>query len=109
MTGQRSSNLDFLRCLAMFLIVLGHFFTHGCGESVNSRFDVKSMTSVTVLGVDLFFLLSGYFSLTNNRIKWSKLVLVVTESKFERLFFRGTLWGLCPQTPGVFLGMALPA
>ena len=81
--SQRSSNIELLRIVAMFLIVLHHY-------CVNSGFveiiDPRHLTGNTLLiqflsfggkvGVNIFFLISGFFMI-NSSMKWNKVLRLV--------------------------------
>lgn len=62
----RESNLEYLRILSMIFIVAGHSVLHGGVEmplTVNGIFALV-MTQGSRIGVNIFVLLSGYFSAT---------------------------------------------
>ncbi len=73
-TSQRQSNVEVLRVMAMFFIVLGHYFYHYIKTNgALSSFDAGSMSAMTdyslmelmivftSTGVNLFVLITGYF------------------------------------------------
>lgn len=84
MRHHRQSNMELLRIVAMFLIVLFH-----C--SFKSGFDFSSFTVTNVaiktlwmggeLGVNLFMLVSGYF-LINGKYKGNKLISLIVQVLF---------------------------
>lgn len=59
----RDSNMELLRIVAMSMIVVGHFFFHGLRPI--HHFDVTHLVSMpfTICGVNLFFLISGWFGM----------------------------------------------
>ena len=62
----RESNLEYLRIISMIFIVAGHSVLHGGVEmplTVNLFFALV-MTQGSRIGVNIFVLLSGYFSAT---------------------------------------------
>ena len=61
----RQSNLELLRIVAMFFIVVGHVFWHGFHQEASLHVPVRS---VVIIGVNLFVLISGYFGI-NLRFK----------------------------------------
>lgn len=61
----RQSNLELLRIVAMFFIVVGHVFWHGFHQEASLHVPVRS---VVIIGVNLFVLISGYFGI-NLRLK----------------------------------------
>lgn len=71
----RETNLEILRIVGMLLIVAGHSITHG-GSEIPLTFNgmtVIALTQGSRIGVDIFILLSGYFSVkktvSNRKIK----------------------------------------
>lgn len=68
MTDVRNSNIELIRIIAMIMIVSGHILFHICqGELPGTMF----YSAVTVLGVNLFVLISGYF---NIRLSWKSIL-----------------------------------
>lgn len=62
----RQSNIELLRIIAMLLIIICHFSTHGgfqfpSGELTVNRLWTQCLTFGGNLGVDIFVLISGYF------------------------------------------------
>lgn len=96
----RRSNLELLRIVAMFLIVLHHY-------CVNSGFveiiDLHYVTYNTILlqfmavggkvGVNLFLLISGYFMI-DRRMKWEKVVKLFSQILFYNVLVVLFLSGL---------------
>lgn len=75
----RNSNIELLRIISMFLIVLHHFSIHGIFNSnivVNNLTVNKVIAELLVMGgkvgVDLFILITGYFLIESN-LRISKL------------------------------------
>lgn len=72
----RQSNIELLRILCMFLIVLGHATTHGydIAELPNSANGLISiaMTQGARIAVDVFVIINGYFTMAES-IKWKKV------------------------------------
>lgn len=76
---KRSTNIELLRIISMFLIVIHHFAIHG-----NFDFSTSTVTLNEVwiqfiqlggkIGVNLFVLISGYFLVKGSSIKVNKLV-----------------------------------
>ena len=72
----RRSELDLLRIYAMFLIVIWHVCIHGkLGESASTanRILLDILSGVTVIGTNLYVLLTGFFQCTA-AFKWNKLL-----------------------------------
>lgn len=84
----RDSNLELLRIIAMMFIVLHHFVVHGYQlAKINSHYfsifpkriplyaDILlSANSFLIIGVNLFLLISGYYSI---KLKWKSIVNLV--------------------------------
>lgn len=78
-TEQRQSNIELLRVIAMFLIVLHHYCIHSgfielinpCRLTGNMVF-IQFMSLGGKVGVNIFFLISGYFMI-HSTMKWKKV------------------------------------
>lgn len=82
---ERESNLELLRVVAMTFIVLHHFIVHGLQLSkitstpyiifpLNNVYDsgvLLALNSFLVVGVNLFLLISGYYSI---QLKWRSII-----------------------------------
>lgn len=82
----RSSNFELLRIVAILLIISFHYVFSGgysfdAGLSFN-KITVDFFTMVGELGVNLFILITGYFSVNSSKIKWGKVVLLIAEVYF---------------------------
>lgn len=77
----RLTNFEFLRIISMLLIVAGHSITHGgfteIPLTVNGMIAIV-MTQGARIGVDIFVLLSGYFSVKK----------AVSKKKIEELYLQ---------------------
>lgn len=93
---RRLPNFEILRVLAMFLIILGHFFVHGLrgeGNGVMLSYDGKSVLDTVSFGiaqslwvfssisVNLYVLISGYF-LVQSKAKWGKIPSIWMQTAF---------------------------
>lgn len=93
---RRLPNFEILRVLAMFLIIVGHFFVHGLrgeGNGVMVSYDGKSMLDTVSFGiaqslwvfssisVNLYVLISGYF-LVQSKAKWGKIPSIWMQTAF---------------------------
>lgn len=63
---ERNSSFELLRIFAMFLIILHHFVLHGGGLNIGfdvslNRYAAQVMVAGNCIGINLFFMLSGYF------------------------------------------------
>lgn len=93
---RRLPNFEILRVLAMFLIIVGHFFVHGLrgeGNGVMLSYDGKSVLDTVSFGiaqslwvfssisVNLYVLISGYF-LAQSKAKWGKIPSIWMQTAF---------------------------
>ncbi len=81
---ERQSNLEFLRILAMLMIITLHFFEGNRIPQSHSQnqYIYYIYESLSICGVDLFVLLTGYFSLRQDRIKFRKIVDLLIDVAF---------------------------
>ena len=75
---ERSANVELLRIVAMFLIVLSHFATHGRFIFVDNQITTNYLFVNLIkmggkIGVNIFLLISGYFLVKSN-FKLSKAI-----------------------------------
>lgn len=70
----RQSNFELLRIFAMLLILVHHFICHGAlSKAVPSNL-MSFVDSFTIIGVNLFLLISGYFKI---RLTWKAFLNLV--------------------------------
>ena len=74
---KRSSNIELLRIIAMFMVVLGHYYVKG-GFPDDSLMNANKLLlqflgSWSKIAVDIFVIISGYFLVTQ-KFRWNKLV-----------------------------------
>lgn len=82
---QRQSNMDLLRILAMFMVLMSHanFYTLGTPlhydiqTSPISSFTRIFFNSFSVIGVNVFVLLSGWFSINATKINFLKFIFQI--------------------------------
>lgn len=79
---KRDNGIDLLRIVLMFMIVMGHMFTHTNIRTLTEAFSVKwyiiwLIQTITICSVDCFIIISGYYG---------------CESKFHLSKIK-TLWG----------------
>ncbi len=84
----RKSNIELIRILAMMMIVIWHFIVHGLnqneyGDSILLSPFQYSIASFFSIGVNLFILISGYFSI---KLSWQGIL---------RLYFLCLFYNLC--------------
>lgn len=70
----RSSNMELLRIVAMTMIVVGHFFIHGFAGSLKMTAVYRMLAPLHICGVNLFFLISGWFGI---RFSFRSLVKII--------------------------------
>ena len=83
MIQNRKSNMELLRIVAMLLIVVHHLVINGIDYSSAIEIAPNSLLCVLgaifepicIIGVNLFFLLSGYFQIKFTWKKWIRIVL----------------------------------
>lgn len=87
---KRNSNFEFLRIVAMAMIVIWHLCVHGIENYIEitdwnqiNQFLYFAIKSVSVLSVNLYVLISGYFSYKRTKIKPQKVFKLV----FQTFFF----------------------
>ena len=85
----RNSSFELLRIISMLLIVAHHFVVHGKFDLTSmfnkNIFFLQSLSMFGKLGVNLFVLISGYFSCMQPsppHIKFSKLIKLEIEVIF---------------------------
>lgn len=86
MQKQRSSNLELLRIISMFLIVMHHYAVHGGFQLLEkdlslNKIIIQILSGGGQLGVNLFILISGYF-LIDSEFKINKLLKLIFETFF---------------------------
>lgn len=82
----RSSNIELLRIVAMFLIVLHHFSVHGTWPEsgsipLSSEAMIAALSFGGKIGVDVFVLITGYFMMTS-KFRLKSLLRVILETLF---------------------------
>ena len=75
MTVERNSNIELLRIVAILGIICHHVLVHGVGiyrmPIENLTWGYNFLNNMCYVGVNVFILISGYFSI---RFSWSKLL-----------------------------------
>ena len=84
--GSRNSNLELLRILAMFLIVLFHFSYHNFTDiniiaSNPNNYIINFTLMLGKIGVDVFVLLSAYFMI-HSKFTLKKFLILIGELYF---------------------------
>ena len=73
---QRQSNFEFLRILAIIMIIFHHIAVHGnfSNPDVTSYLFIVLMQMGGKIGVNIFILISGYFLIKSEKIKIKKIL-----------------------------------
>ena len=88
---QRNSNIELLRILSMFFIVLSHYAIHGNVKTDNlslgfNRF-LLDYVNFGKLGVAIFVMITGYY-MSKSRFKISRIINVILQT----LFYSATIY-----------------
>lgn len=91
--------MELLRCVAMMMIIIHHYcvnsgITDGLDFENNpiNTLIVQFMSFGGKAGVNIFFMISGYFMITG-RMKWEKVGKLLLQIFFYNLLVRISLWG----------------
>lgn len=98
MTRQRKSNIEILRLISMFLIIVYHYIFYGLKPLSNPiSFDVQagwggyiSMEALWVLSgvaVNCYVMITGYFLINKKEIRWDGVCRTWIQTLFYSLFF----------------------
>ena len=81
---KRQSNLELLRIIAMMMIITLHFFsgTRRPVEGSSNQLEFFIYESLSICGVNLFVLLTGFFSLNQKCIKIRKITNLLIDVAF---------------------------
>ena len=92
----RNSNIELLRLVLMFMVVLLHFNNDTMGGAFvyarnfpTDNFVLHFLESLSVCAVNCFMIVSGFFLYTNKKIKFSKvadILLIVVFYRFVNYF-----------------------
>lgn len=80
----RSSNIELLRIIAMFMIICFHYVLkskYDCSVLTYNTFIIKSFYMLGEVGVNLFVLITGYFMI-KGKFSWKKLICLLLEVSF---------------------------
>lgn len=80
-TKERESNIELLRILSMFMIILFHLGCHGVTSLYSSSITINNMyinymDTLGRIGVNVFVLISGYLLVNRKRYNYKKLILL---------------------------------
>ena len=96
MSKTRLSNIELLRILSMFMIVLSHFAFHGFWRGGEERYEwvVNPLNHIVLnecyiggVGVNLFVMISGYFLIGSQSVNIRKLFNLIGKVTFYSLLF----------------------
>lgn len=79
---KRDSNMELARIVAMTMIMVGHFFSHGLGAASQpspsdmalldwNTFSILAIRSICTGGVSLFMLISGFYGI---KLRWKSII-----------------------------------
>ena len=111
---QRNSNTEMLRIIAMLMIVASHYSYHGGFDfsQIENPANYLFLKAITLgnLGVDVFVLLFGYYSISYERINAKKVFLLWSQVfSYSFLIFCGLfLGGIIEFSAKDFVRSALP-
>lgn len=85
MSNNRFSNIELLRIVSMFMVILGHYYCQSAFPdikitSLNQVF-MQFLASGSKIAVDIFIIISGYF-LVKQKFSWQKIVKFLTCTYF---------------------------
>ncbi len=114
MKKQRNSNVEVLRIVAMLMIVASHYSHHGGIDlsQMSSSFNYLLLKTITLgnLGVDVFVLLFGYYSVSREHVELRKVFLLWSQVfTYSFLIFCGAiLLGVIDFSFSAFVKSILP-
>lgn len=91
--NQRQANIEMLRIISMFFIVVGHSLCHSiiAGKVFPHQsfvhLSIQYLSMLTSTAVNCYILISGYFLVTSKRIKYGKLIGLWLQVFFYSAFF----------------------
>ena len=99
---QRNTNVEYLRLLAAFMIVVNHYALHGefayaSALSINSLL-IQFLHSCGKIGVCIFLFISGYYSSTSKKYQFRHIAKFVLEVAFYSVVFAAVGFGLHTMT-----------
>lgn len=89
----RNSNIELLRLVLMFMVVLLHFNNAAMGgafvyvkDKVVDNFVLHIFESLSICAVNGFMIISGYFLYTNKKVNFGKVIDILLIVIFYRIF-----------------------
>lgn len=92
-TNFRSTNIELLRVICMFLIVVTHYLYHG-GAIQNLNFDMHSINDLVMYllleslwilaltAVNCYIMITGYFLVEKRNIRWKGIIRTIIQTQF---------------------------
>lgn len=77
----RLSNIELLRIVSMLMIVVHHVIVHGINDGTNPVFQITDV--FFIFGVNLFVLISGYFTI---KLSWKSFISLMWIVAFYKIF-----------------------
>ena len=114
MKKQRNSNVEILRIVAMLMIVASHYSHHGGIDfsQISSSINYLILKTITLgnLGVDVFVLLFGYYSVSREHVELRKVFMLWSQVfTYSFLIFWGAiLLGVIDFSFSAFVKSILP-
>lgn len=90
----RQSNFELLRIISMLMIIAVHFVGHsgfsGVTDITANTVYIRFLAGGAQIGVNIFFLISGYFLINEKRFRLSRLIkLWLTLFSYYLIFYLG--------------------
>ena len=101
MATQRQSNIELLRVISMFMVLLGHYYVLSYFDNIDTiSFNLLGMQFLgawSKVAVDIFVIITGYF-LVNQTFRWNKVLKLLSCTYF---------WGIIILLLGFALGLSI--
>ena len=99
----RQSNIELLRVISMFMVLLGHYYVLSYFDNVDTiSFNLVGMQFLgawSKVAVDIFVIITGHF-LVNQTFRWKKVLKLLSCTYF---------WGIIVLLLGFALGLSVKA
>lgn len=93
--NNRSANIELLRVLCMFLIVVIHYISHGLGKyEFYTKFDMYSVDGLlryisleplwifALTAVNCYVMITGYFLIERRNLRWKGIIRTIVQTQF---------------------------
>jgi len=87
---KRKSNIELLRIISMMMIIILHFvgpFTQIEKENINNYYIIHLFESISIIGVNIFVIISSYFLFDKKSIKIRKIIDLLSIVLFYGVLF----------------------